>query len=315
MVNIPEDMDFVQEEKNIIRVQHDKEHPYVMMNRKTACDFSLALDTQGLLLRLLCNVDNWEINLSHLMRINRIGKDKLRRMLRELIVKGYAYCYQDRDKGMYVSTVWLIFETAKTPGEIKKLLPNTENTYKVNTLPVNPPQIRKKRTRKTKRKEREELSPSPALASSSKKIERALHVMTNEEEHQSLLEKYGEDKAEEAYLFLSEWKEDTMRSKWKKSDYKSIMRWVLTALHERKVKEKKMKDIGVEEDNVVYCQRIVDNYNVAMAPSRGVILERISTGLHMRYTLPSCTIPPVLVKYGNGFQDRVDLSLSKWRLK
>lgn len=132
----------IQEEKknkkNIVRVVHDKDHPYVIMNRNTASDYSLAPDTQGILCRLLCNVDHWEISIPHLMKKNRIGRDKIYRILRELIKKGYAYCYQERRYGKYSSTVWIIFETPKTEDEIKKMFPNTENPYVDNLRTSNP---------------------------------------------------------------------------------------------------------------------------------------------------------------------------------
>lgn len=135
----------IQEEKkikkNIVRVIHDKDHPYVIMNRKTACDYSLAPDTQGILCRLLCNADNWEISIPHLMKKNRIGRDKIYRILGELIEKGYAYCYQERSKGKFSSNVWVIFETPKTDDEIQKMFTNTENPYTVKPHTANPQPI------------------------------------------------------------------------------------------------------------------------------------------------------------------------------
>lgn len=124
--------------KNIVRVVHDKDNPYVILNRKTVCDYSLAPDTAGILCRLLCNVDHWEISIPHLMKINRIGRDRLYRILRELIKNGYAYFYQERIKGKYSTGVWIIFETPKTDDEIQIMFPDTENPYVDNLNTENP---------------------------------------------------------------------------------------------------------------------------------------------------------------------------------
>ncbi len=230
-------------EKNIIRVQHDKDHPYVIMNRQTACDFSLALDTQGLLTRLLCNVDHWEIRITHLMRVNRVGRDKLYRMLRELLANGYAYCYQDRSKGKYASNTWIIFETPKTEEEIQKMFPYTENPYTDKQDTENPHLISNKRERSKKKKyiyappkgDANE-PPPPSLSDSARKkippkpkvpfgtgmlisrLPQHIHeeefikhfnlplIATTEDQHTRLIEKYGEEKMQHAYSRLAEWK-------------------------------------------------------------------------------------------------------------
>lgn len=70
-------------------------------------------------------------------------------------------------------------------------------------------------------------------------IERKLHVKTTETEHNDLLKKLGAIQLEKAYERLSTWKQDTYKSKWRKSDYASILRWVTTALKEDKTKELK----------------------------------------------------------------------------
>lgn len=73
----------------------------------------------------------------------------------------------------------------------------------------------------------------------SKSIKRKEHISTTEQEHQKLIEKFGLKATEAAYQRLSEWKMDTPRSKWKKCDYRSILRWVMDAIKEKKSKEEK----------------------------------------------------------------------------
>lgn len=81
---------------------------------------------------------------------------------------------------------------------------------------------------------------SPAPAPSSKAIvQRKPHVFTTEGEHQVLVNKYGQDKVSKCYEFLSDWKIDTPKAKWKKNDARSIGRWVIDAVDEQEMKAKK----------------------------------------------------------------------------
>jgi len=75
--------------------------------------------------------------------------------------------------------------------------------------------------------------------SNPKKIERMEYIFTTDEEHQKLLEEYGEDKTKILYQKLNDWKEDTPRAKWKKNDSRTILRWVINAVREDEIKNKK----------------------------------------------------------------------------
>lgn len=130
-----------QQEKSIphlLRVKHDTEHPYVMLNRQAMRDPNLSLEAVGLWARLLSNKDDWEIHVTQLMEVNKCGRDKMYRILRELITHGYAYHAVDRAKGKYQTGTWYVFESKKSPEEIQKMFPFTENPYTVKPNTVNP---------------------------------------------------------------------------------------------------------------------------------------------------------------------------------
>jgi len=95
------------------------------------------------------------------------------------------------------------------------------------------------------KKKREGVPPSnpprSPISDSSKKINRKPHVSTTDAEHLKLLDSHTEAQREEAYQFLSDWKEDTPKSKWKLNDYRSINRWVWSAIDEKKTKGKNGK--------------------------------------------------------------------------
>jgi len=84
--------------------------------------------------------------------------------------------------------------------------------------------------------------------------ERYPHVSTTDLEHLKLEKSLGIQDRDECYKILSDWKEDSPRSKWKKSDYRSITRWVFDALKERRVKQNKQE---VDEiSNYEYAKNI-----------------------------------------------------------
>jgi len=114
---------------HIIRVKHNRENPYVMINRSAANDPNLPLDTLGLWFRLMCRPDDWEIHVTELMKSCKCGRDKVNRMLGELIKNGYAHRYQERKDGrrknLFGSNVWYIFEFKTSEEEIQKMFPQT----------------------------------------------------------------------------------------------------------------------------------------------------------------------------------------------
>ncbi len=73
-----------------------------------------------------------------------------------------------------------------------------------------------------------------------RKTERAIHVFTTPKEHDSLVQEFGESVVKDFYQHLSEWKQDTPRSKWKLNDSRSIRRWVVKAFQDNKFKSQKI---------------------------------------------------------------------------
>lgn len=114
--------------------------------------------------------------------------------------------------------------------------------------------------------------PNPPLFSiDDKKIERALHVSTSEKEHQDLVKKFG-SRIEACYQRLSEHKQDTPKAKWKKNDARSIQRWVIDAVKEGELKEKKREitelkvtEVEDEEHNRQWLKQVQEKYHGKIA--------------------------------------------------
>jgi len=74
------------------------------------------------------------------------------------------------------------------------------------------------------------------------KIKRRHNVETTNAQHDSLVEKYGEELVSRAYDYLSEWKEDKPSKELKKaSDYGRLKKWVFNAIKEADIKERELK--------------------------------------------------------------------------
>jgi hypothetical protein len=93
----------------IIRVQHDRAHPYVVSSRALPEDERLSWEARGLLWYLLAKPDNWQVMFNDLLHAGNAGRDKLRGMLRELETIGYLGRVRSHDTQghwQWVSTIY-----------------------------------------------------------------------------------------------------------------------------------------------------------------------------------------------------------------
>ena len=110
--------------KTIIRVAaRNKEHPYVMIVRKTLQDGGkgrLSLASLGLLTYLLSKPDDWEVQIGDIMAQWNIGRDQALRLIKELKVAGYVV--QDRSRnthGRWEPGQFYVYETPQPSTEIQ----------------------------------------------------------------------------------------------------------------------------------------------------------------------------------------------------
>jgi len=92
---------------SIIRVKHKR--GYTVIPNSTLRDLRLSIDAVGLLVRLLSRPDDWHVQFGPLQRETGVGRDRLRRMLRELRKAGYLRqeCARDsRGRWVWESVVY-----------------------------------------------------------------------------------------------------------------------------------------------------------------------------------------------------------------
>lgn len=105
---------------SIIRVSHNKENPYVLLNKKFLEGSLLSLRAKGLLAYLLSKPDNWTIRVPHLIREMKEGRDAIQATLKELEIQGYLVRSRAQDKkGKFRGWETIVFETPQQSNLIR----------------------------------------------------------------------------------------------------------------------------------------------------------------------------------------------------
>jgi hypothetical protein len=121
-------------QQNIIRVEHNKDNPYVVMNKTGLNDPRLSFKAKGILSYLLSKPDDWQVYVSHLATQAADGKGAVRSGIKELIKYGYAKFERHQDKrGRFTHSTYTIYEVPHTG------LPHVENPDVDNPNEENPP--------------------------------------------------------------------------------------------------------------------------------------------------------------------------------
>lgn len=189
---------------------------YVTIHNSLAQNHTLSFKARGMMAYFLSLPDHWEIYVSQLEKICKEGRDAILSGLRELKEAGYIHHIK---KSFHEGWTYLVFPYPVSADELKEFLRTNGFPNKRVSQQMANPQLEKKDSR-----EKEKTIPVVTRTHA-----REEHVFTSEEEHQKLVSQYGEGKTQAFYKRLSDWKKDTPKSKWKKSDYRSILRWVVQA--------------------------------------------------------------------------------------
>lgn len=128
------------EKTRIIRAPRDSSNPYFMARRLTAQDSRLSFEARGVLMYLLSKHDDWQIQLGDLMREGACGRDRIKRIIRELEKYGYLRRNQPQDDlGKFAQSEYWLYEAPLTenpltvnPSTDQPLTENPAHTYKEN---------------------------------------------------------------------------------------------------------------------------------------------------------------------------------------
>lgn len=105
---------------------------YVIISNKTAQDNRLSFEARGVLAMLLSMPDDWSVNVAWIQKQSKAGRDKVNRIINELIECGYMRKDQPRNQqGKFTSQDYFVYPESDTAEEIPA------NGFPVNGLPVN----------------------------------------------------------------------------------------------------------------------------------------------------------------------------------
>ena len=114
----------------IFKAQLDSE--YQVLSNKTAQDNRLSFEARGMLVLLLSMPADWSVNVSWLQKQSKAGRDKVNRIIAELIECGYMRKDQPRNQqGKFTSQDYFVYSESETATELPA------NGFPVNGLPAN----------------------------------------------------------------------------------------------------------------------------------------------------------------------------------
>jgi hypothetical protein len=196
------------DEQRIFRGDH-KSHYSILPNRMLEDDISI--EAKGVLAYSLSRPLNWNIRLSHLSTILKIGRDKLRRIIRELIKAGYIQRKQVRKGKLFGEMQYYIYAERAAVAHLSQTnVTSTETTATDSTSTEKPSSYKLSSSTSTESKQSKSspipLNPNRTAFEGQK---RPGNVMRKQPENASvtqarLADRFGRGDRQVGYLMLAE---------------------------------------------------------------------------------------------------------------
>jgi hypothetical protein len=88
-----------------------KKNPFVQVDRDLVRDRRLTPEAKGIMMYLLDNMDGYVVRSEDIRKENKVGRDKLQRIFKELEAFGYAKLIRVKDRdNRFLGTYWDIYE-------------------------------------------------------------------------------------------------------------------------------------------------------------------------------------------------------------
>lgn len=127
-------------DKSILKKK--KKNNYTSISNDFLQDNSISFEARGLAASLLSRPEDWEINVSALMIEGKIGRDKVNKIIQELIKAGYMYKSQSRTSGKFSRNILFISDEKdylfEEVIEKERVSPLTEKTATVKSVTGEP---------------------------------------------------------------------------------------------------------------------------------------------------------------------------------
>ncbi len=277
----------------LIRTSKDKDHPYVMLNKTFLLDPNLSLKAKGLLTYCMCMPDGWQFYVSQMVTVLKEKHCSIYAGFKELIK--FGYCIRTRvidEKGKVVSYDYVLFEVPQNqqPDDEKSPLrgfPLVDNPLVENPmLVIKEPKVINDPSNTHMPSDFEKSSKKKSIPS---KVCRKEFVHTSDEEHEKLVKKYGLILTESAYVYLNDWKASKLEAEPRKAqihtDYYRITKWVIKALQEEEINQKKpapMSNMSLAKEKFTHGR--IYNGAECYISGDGIAFQRGMTNLSVRFS-------------------------------
>lgn len=247
------------------RCPHDKENPYVMINRDLTRNADISFQARGFLFYLLSNKEGWVINRSYIIQTQKIGKDKLKSLVDELILEGHISHERFNDAKGHRRSKYLVSEyprykeenAKKQKDESKEENPRAENPPKETPHKVNPSTKKEQQEKNLSSKEdinKEEESNARSKSSlatpSSIQFNKKLKILENISiEQMKVL--YPNTDIELEIKKMQQWLIDNPK-KQKKNYDRFVANWISSA--ERDASKSKAKPASNQDKNSLFVE-------------------------------------------------------------
>jgi hypothetical protein len=218
----------------MIRVEKDKDHPYVILNKSFLEDSEISLKLKGFLAFCLAKPNDWKFHIRQLASTLKEGKDALYNIINEGIEHGYIQREQLKINGRFSNNNYIIYES-----KIKKIStvsgnPDTENSdAEPQTLLIN--NYTNNKNSNTSVAPKGDYTPRKKIKEIKKEV--AVEVVISQRQEDDLLQRVNGDERylQKIYQKLSDWK-ISKGITGGLNDYRTILNWVLKAVEEDEIK-------------------------------------------------------------------------------
>lgn len=134
----------------LIRGQHHSDGRFTQVPNEWIRDSRLGLDSRGLIIQLFSHQPGWRVTIESLAKANNVGKDKIRRMIGELMEYGYLTRSENQghnEQGYLTGYDYITSDPSPLSGYPTKVQPTKvqptkdnptlKNTNKKNTIKKN----------------------------------------------------------------------------------------------------------------------------------------------------------------------------------
>lgn len=285
----------------IFRTSKNKENPYVMVNKTLVHDKRLSLEAMGLAVYCLSMPDNWEFHLNQLGQALNQGRDKMRRMMKELIDCGYCVLDVERNKGQYSKYHYTLLEEPV----LKEKVPQPEKPAAAEPTLANPTLINTDLLVSTK----EEIY-IPAPKKKQRKAEKPLWkdcdlIRLLQEDYDWLVSKHGAKDVDFAIVQMDNWLVREGRS------YQNYRKEINAWIERDKAKPQKQASFSKPADfleaNREYAQKRAREINEDK--TQIIYVTAVNDHLRITYRDPKYQGEEVLAYKEYGFKEQLENKL------